>query len=59
MRALYEGYALTAFNGQFADGCDPPEPNRAGRPLYRQTGNLAMLHGGIARLMRMSTRNMW
>ena len=45
--------------GQFADGCDPSEPNWAGRPLYRPRDNLAMLHGGLAKLMRMSTRNMW
>jgi len=44
---------------QFADGCDPSEPNWAGRPLYRPRDNLAMLHGGLAKLMRMSTRNMW
>jgi FixJ family two-component response regulator len=42
--------------GQFADGCDPSEPNWAGRPLYRPRDNRAMLHGGLAKLMRMSTR---
>jgi hypothetical protein len=45
--------------GQFSDGCDPSEPNWAGRPLYRPRDNLAMLHGGLAKLVRMSTRNMW
>ena len=45
--------------GKFADGCDPSEPNWAGRPLYRPRDNLAMLHGGLAKLVRMSTRNMW
>ena len=45
--------------GQFADGLDPSEPNWAGRPLYRPRDNLAMLDGGLAKLMRMSTRNMW
>jgi hypothetical protein len=30
-----------------------------GRPLYRPRDNFAMLHGAIAKLMRMSTRNMW
>ena len=29
--------------GQFSDGCDPSEPNWAGRPLYRPRDNLAML----------------
>jgi len=48
-----------ASNGQFADGCDPSEPNWPGGFLYRQRYNLAMLHGGLAKLMRMSTRNMW
>src|ERR1700686_127174 len=42
--------------GQFADGCDPSEPNWAGRSLYRPRDNLAMLHGGLAKLMRMSIR---
>jgi hypothetical protein len=28
-------------------------------PLYRPRDNLAMLHGGLAKLMRMSMRNMW
>lgn len=28
-------------------------------PLYRPRDNLAMLHGGLANLMRMSKRNMW
>jgi len=28
-------------------------------PLYRPRGNLAMLHSGLAKLMRMSTRHMW
>ena len=28
-------------------------------PLYRRSDNLAMLHSGLAKLMRMSTRNMW
>jgi hypothetical protein len=36
---------LADFNGQFADGCDPLEPNWAGHPLYRPRDNLAMLHG--------------
>jgi hypothetical protein len=27
--------------------------------LYRPRDNTAMLHGGLAKLMRMSTRNMW
>ena len=44
---------------RFDDGCDPSEPNWAGHPLYRLRDNLAMLHGGLARLMRMSMRNMW
>jgi FixJ family two-component response regulator len=30
--------------------------DRAGRPLYRPRDNLAMLHGGLAKLMRMSMR---
>jgi len=33
--------------------------NWAGRPLYRPRDNFAMLHGGLAKLMRMSMRNMW
>jgi hypothetical protein len=37
----------------------PSEQNWAGRPLYRPRDNLAMLHGGQAKLMRMSTRSMW
>jgi len=45
--------------GLFADGCDPSEPNWAGGSLYRPRDNLAMLHGGLAKLMRMSMRNMW
>jgi hypothetical protein len=45
--------------GQFTDDCNPWEPNWAGYPLYRPRDNLAMLHGGPAKLMRMSTRNMW
>ncbi len=73
--ALYEGCALRALvgstfvgrwlntgptsTGQFTDGCDPWEPNWAGGPLYRPCDNLAMLHGGLEKLMRMSTRNMW
>jgi hypothetical protein len=28
-------------------------------PLYPPPDNLAMLHGGLAKLMRMSMRNMW
>jgi hypothetical protein len=28
-------------------------------PLYRPRDNLAMLGGGLEKLMRMSTRNMW
>ena len=71
--ALYEGLGWFDFGGQqaawrrtwpastgqIADGCDPSEPNWAGRPLYRPRDNLAMLHGELAKLMRMSTRNMW
>ena len=45
--------------GRFADGCDPSEPNWTGCPLYRPRENPAMLHGGLAKLMRMSMRNMW
>src|SRR5258705_6546842 len=45
--------------GKFAVGCDPSEPNWAGHPLYRPRDNFSMLHGGLAKLMRMSTRNMW
>jgi hypothetical protein len=50
---------LAASTGQLADGCDPSEPNWAGCPLYRRCDNLAMLHDGLAKLMRMSMRNMW
>jgi hypothetical protein len=35
------------------------EPKPAARPLYRPCNNLAMLHGRLAKLMRMSVRNMW
>jgi hypothetical protein len=45
--------------GQFADGCDPQAPNWAGHPLYRPPDNLGMLRLGLAKLMRMSMRNMW
>jgi hypothetical protein len=48
-----------ASTGQFTDGCDPWEPNWAGRPLYRPCDNFAMLQGQLEKLMRMSTRNMW
>src|SRR5258708_17309239 len=34
--------------GQFTDGCNPWEPNWAGRPLYRPRDKLAMLDGGKA-----------
>src|SRR5258708_6046490 len=34
--------------GQFTDGCNPWEPNWAGRPLYRPRDKLAMLDGGNA-----------
>ncbi|MEA3138890.1 MAG: hypothetical protein QOK23_1059, partial [Gammaproteobacteria bacterium] len=34
--------------GQLTNGCDPWEPNRAGRPLFRPRDNLAMLDGGNA-----------
>jgi hypothetical protein len=40
-------------NGQFADGCDPSEPNWAGRPPFHPRDNLAMLGGGLAKPMRM------
>ena len=44
---------------EFTEGCDRWQSNWAGRPLYRPRDNLAMLHGGLEKLMRMSTRNMW
>jgi hypothetical protein len=71
MCALYEGCALPALvvstlvgswlpgAKHFTDDCNPREPNWADGPLYRPRDNLAMLHGGMARLMRMSMRNMW
>jgi hypothetical protein len=45
--------------GQFTDDCHPWEPNWADGPLYRLRDNLAMLGGGLEKLMPMSTRNMW
>ena len=45
--------------GQFADGCDPVGAVGLVVSLYRPRDNLAMLHGGLAKLMRMSKRNMW
>jgi hypothetical protein len=33
--------------------------NWTGHPLYRPRDNPAMLDGGLAKLMRMSMRNMW
>jgi hypothetical protein len=45
--------------GKFADGSVPSKPTWARRPLYRPRGNLAMFHDGLAKPMRMSTRNMW
>jgi hypothetical protein len=44
---------------QFTDDCNPWEPNWARRRLYRRRDNLAMLAGGLEKLMRMSTRHMW
>jgi hypothetical protein len=49
---------LPTSTGEFADGCDPSESNWAGHPLYRPRDNLAILHEGLAKLVRMSTRNM-
>jgi hypothetical protein len=45
--------------GQFTDDCNPWEPNWADGPLYRPRDNLAILGGGLEKLMRMSTRHMW
>jgi hypothetical protein len=45
--------------GQLTDDCEPWEPNWADGPLYRPRDNLAMLGGGLEKLMRMSTRHMW
>ena len=50
---------LPASTGRFVDGCDTSESNWASYPLYRPRDNLAMLRGGLAKLMRMSMRNMW
>jgi hypothetical protein len=50
---------LPASTGWFVDGCDTSESNWASYPLYRPRDNLAMLRGGLAKLMRMSTRNLW
>jgi hypothetical protein len=43
---------------QFTDECNPWEVNWGDGPLYRPSDYLAMVGGGLEKLMRMSTRHM-